>query len=174
MRASRTTAFATSHAGFTSMPQRGMVRSRRRDSDAEHSWKRIFPGAPADWAKAMTDPAAFAQEQAMIGHVWISWAFASGNPATNDWFTVQLGGRSIFVQRFEQGLRAFENRCAHRFFPLRTAPRGNGAIVCGFHHWRYNADGQALGIPKCIEMYGRPRATFGARLERWNSPNAAR
>lgn len=120
---------------------------------------------PADWAKAMTDPAAFAEEQATIGHVWNFLGFASEIPATNDWFTVQLGGRSIFVQRFEQGLRAYENRCVHRYYPLRTAPRGNGAIVCGFHHWRYNADGQALGIPKCIEMYGRTPRDIGARLE---------
>lgn len=119
---------------------------------------------PADWARAMTDPAAFAAEQDMIGHVWTFLGLASEIPSTNDWFTTVLGGRSVFVQRFEQGIRAYENRCAHRYYPLRTERSGNGPVVCGFHHWRYNADGVALGIPKCIEMYGKTPRDIGARL----------
>ena len=116
------------------------------------------------WARTMTDGAAFTAEQEMLGHVWTFLGFASEIPAANDWFTTTLGGRSIFVQRFDIGLRAFENRCAHRFYPLRTERRGNGPVVCGFHHWRYNAEGRALGIPKCIEMYGRTPRDIDAKL----------
>lgn len=122
------------------------------------------PVPPAAWSRAMSDADAHGQEQAMLGHVWTFLGLAGEIPAVNDWFTTVLGGRSIFVQRFEQGIRAFENRCAHRFYPLRTEPRGNGPVVCGFHHWRYNADGLALGIPKCIEMYGRTPRDINARL----------
>lgn len=119
---------------------------------------------PAEWARAMTDPAAFAAEQEQLGHVWTFLGVAGEIPALNDWFTATLGGRSIFVQRFESGLRAYENRCAHRFYPLRIGKTGNGPVVCGFHHWRYNAEGRALGIPKCIEMYGRTPRDIDARL----------
>ncbi len=116
------------------------------------------------WARTMTEGSAFATEQETLGHVWTFLGLASEIPATNDWFTATLGGRSIFVQRFDIGFRAFENRCAHRFYPLRTERRGNGPVVCGFHHWRYNAEGRALGIPKCIEMYGRTPRDIDAKL----------
>jgi phenylpropionate dioxygenase-like ring-hydroxylating dioxygenase large terminal subunit len=121
-------------------------------------------GAVPLWAKAMTNEADFRAEQTKLGQIWTFLGFASDVPGTNDWFRTTLGGRSIFVQRFETGISAFENRCAHRFFPLRTEDRGNGPVVCGFHHWRYNADGLALGIPKCQEMFGKTPREMDARL----------
>jgi phenylpropionate dioxygenase-like ring-hydroxylating dioxygenase large terminal subunit len=72
----------------------------------------------------------------------------------------------VFVQRFGDEFRAFENVCMHRFFPLRTADKGNGVIRCGFHHWQYNKDGVAVGIPKCKELFGVTPRELGARLKR--------
>jgi phenylpropionate dioxygenase-like ring-hydroxylating dioxygenase large terminal subunit len=69
------------------------------------------------------------------------------------------------VQRFGQDLRGFENVCAHRFYPLHTKDKGNGPIRCGFHHWQYNKDGLAVGIPKCQELYGVSPRELDARLE---------
>lgn len=116
------------------------------------------------WVRAMTNAADFEAEQAALGRLWTFLGFTADIPKTNDWFRTTLGGKSIFVQRFENGIRAFENRCAHRFFPLRTEEKGNGPVVCGFHHWRYNADGLALGIPKCEEMFGKTPRELNARL----------
>ena len=118
-----------------------------------------------DDTAARHDPRAFAEEQARLGKVWTFLGLGSDVSGVNDWFTAPLGGRSIVVQRFEAGLRAFENRCAHRGYPLRTEARGNGALVCGFHHWRYNADGLALGIPECPAMFGKTPRELDARLE---------
>ena len=58
------------------------------------------------------------------------------------------------MQRFGEQVRAFENVCAHRSFPLRTADKGNGPVVCGFHHWQYDGQGRAIGIPQCQELFG--------------------
>src|SRR5215475_904615 len=82
-----------------------------------------------------------------------------------DWFRTILGGRSIFVQRFGEDLRGFENVCAHRFYPLRTKDKGNGPIRCGFHHWQYNKDGLAVGIPKSQELYGLSPRELDARIK---------
>lgn len=118
------------------------------------------------WVRSMTCKSGFEAEQAKLGRVWTFLGFQSDIPSANDWFRTTLGGRPIFVQRFEGGrVAAFVNRCAHRFYPLRTQARGNGAVVCGFHHWRYNAEGLALGIPKCQEMYGCSPRELNARLE---------
>lgn len=119
---------------------------------------------------AQVEPEAFAQEQAALGRCWTFLGFAHQVPARNDWFTATLGGRTIFVQRFEpgvgsEGLAAFENRCAHRGYPLKIGEKGNGPVLCGFHHWRYNNEGLALGIPHCPEMFGCTPREMNARLE---------
>jgi phenylpropionate dioxygenase-like ring-hydroxylating dioxygenase large terminal subunit len=116
------------------------------------------------WARALVDPAAFEYEQAQLAQVWTLLGSTTDVPNDGDWFRTTLGGRSVFVQRFGDTLRGFENLCAHRFYPLRTADTGNGVIRCGFHHWQYNEEGRAIGIPICKEMFGRtPRELF-ARL----------
>jgi len=118
------------------------------------------------WARALIDPAAFDREQAQLGHYWTLLGLTTDLANDGDWFRATLGGRSVFVQRFADTLRGFENRCAHRFYPLRTSDKGNGVIRCGFHHWQYDKEGRALGIPKCQEMFGKTPRELDARLNR--------
>jgi phenylpropionate dioxygenase-like ring-hydroxylating dioxygenase large terminal subunit len=75
-----------------------------------------------------------------------------------------LGGRWVFVQRFGRDIRGFENVCPHRSYPLRTADKGNGPVVCGFHHWHYDRRGHVVGIPICKEMFGTAPRNMPARL----------
>jgi len=119
---------------------------------------------PADWARTLVDPAAFAREQATLAHVWTFLGITSDVARDGDWFRGSLATRSVFVQRVGTELRGFENVCAHRFHPVRTAERGTGPIVCGFHHWRYDNEGRALGIPVCEEAFGVVSRALDARL----------
>lgn len=105
--------------------------------------------------RTLYDPQAHAQEQAALGRHWTLIGCVSDLPNLDDWFTSRLGGLSIFVQRFKEGLRGFVNRCAHRSFPLRVGAKGKGPVVCGFHHWRYDAEGVAVGIPACPMVFGK-------------------
>lgn len=123
-----------------------------------------FDREPPLWARALTDPKAFAHEQAQLGKLWTLLGVATDLARDGDWIRATLGGRSVFVQRFGDTLRGFENVCAHRFYPLRTEAKGNGPIRCGFHHWQYNKEGQAIGIPKCQEMFGVSPRELGAQL----------
>jgi phenylpropionate dioxygenase-like ring-hydroxylating dioxygenase large terminal subunit len=116
------------------------------------------------WARTFTDRAAFEHEQAQLGSLWTLLGLTTDIPKDGDWFRATLGGRSVFVQRFGDSLRGFENVCSHRFYPLRTKDKGNGPIRCGFHHWQYNKDGLAVGIPKCQEMFGVTPRELNARL----------
>ncbi len=120
---------------------------------------------PPDWARTLTDPQAFQHEQEKLSHVWTFLGLARDVANDGDWFRATLATRSVFVQRFGSDLKAFENRCAHRFFPLRTADKGNGPIVCGFHHWRYDSQGRAVGIPMCKELFGVIPRELDARLK---------
>lgn len=119
---------------------------------------------PADWARTLIDPAAFAAEQAQLAHVWTFLGVTADLASDGDWITALLGTRSVFVQRFGSELKGFENLCAHRSYPLRTAKRGNGPVVCGFHHWRYDTDGRAIGIPLSGEAFGSVSRALDARL----------
>jgi len=116
------------------------------------------------WSQALCTPAAFDHEQTKLGRYWTLLGLTTDLPNDGDWFRTSLGGRSVFVQRFGEDLRGFENVCAHRFYPLRTGERGNGPIRCGFHHWQYNEDGLAVGVPQCGEMFRVSPRDLNARL----------
>lgn len=116
--------------------------------------------------RPLYDAEAFRAEQECLGHVWTLLGCASDIPAKDDWFRATLGGRSVFIQRFEDGLRGFENHCAHRSYPLRTEERGQGPIICGFHQWRYDKEGVAAGIPICRDAYGVEPRALNQRLTR--------
>ena len=119
---------------------------------------------PPDWAKPLVDDAAFEREQARLAGKWTLLGLAADAARDGDWFRASLATRQVFVQRFGAELRGFENRCAHRFFPLRNEDKGNGPIVCGFHHWRYDKEGRALGVPMCEELFGKIPRDLGATL----------
>jgi phenylpropionate dioxygenase-like ring-hydroxylating dioxygenase large terminal subunit len=117
-----------------------------------------------NWPDTLTDRRAFAREQSALSHVWTFLGHAQDVAKDGDWFRATLGTRSIFVQRFGDRLKGFENRCAHRSFPLRTADKGNGPIRCGFHHWRYNEEGRAVDIPECEPLFGVTPQEMGVKL----------
>ncbi|MCW5733933.1 MAG: Rieske 2Fe-2S domain-containing protein [Enhydrobacter sp.] len=121
---------------------------------------------PDDWTRPIVDSAAFAEEQRLLASVWTFLGMASDAEKDGDWFRASIATRSVFVQRFGTELRGFENVCAHRFMPLRNADHGNGPIVCGFHHWAYDQQGRAVGIPHCRELYDVLPQELGARLAR--------
>jgi phenylpropionate dioxygenase-like ring-hydroxylating dioxygenase large terminal subunit len=112
----------------------------------------------------MRDAAAFAREQERLARVWTFLGLVRDLPKDGDWFTASLATRSVFVQRFGEDIRAFENICPHRFYPLRIGRSGNGPLVCGFHHWQFNRDGLAVGVPVCREVFGVLPHELGARL----------
>ena len=122
------------------------------------------PSPFTNYPEAFLDPQRFREEQDRIARVWTFLGFAHHVAKDGDWLRASIATRSVFVQRFGDELRGFENRCAHRSFPLRTADRGNGPIVCGFHQWAYDKDGQAVGVPQCMPLFGSTPADLAARL----------
>lgn len=118
----------------------------------------------SNWAHALVDLEVFRDEQRRLMHVWTFLGLADDVAHDGDWIRASIATRSVFVQRFGQELRGFENVCAHRFYPLRREAKGNGPIICGFHHWQYNRDGRAVGIPICSMVYGKPPHELAARL----------
>lgn len=115
-----------------------------------------------NWPDTLIDPGRFREEQARLARVWTFLGFTHSVAKDGDWFRTTIATRSVFVQRFGDELRGFENRCAHRSYPLRTADQGNGPIVCGFHGWRYDKNGEAVDVPEC-NLFAAS-SELGARL----------
>src|SRR5437868_3391671 len=80
-------------------------------------------GIPAGWARSLTDPVEFRREQDRLAHVWTFLGLTRDVANDGDWFRASLATRSVFVQRFGDEIRGFENRCAHRGYPLRNADK---------------------------------------------------
>lgn len=117
-----------------------------------------------DWVTSLFDETTFAEEQARLVGTWTFLGLTSDLAADDSWITGRVGGRSVFVQRFGDTLRGFENSCAHRQFPLRQGDAGRGAVICGFHHWRYDAEGRAVGVPIAANTYGCTAEALDAQL----------
>ncbi len=60
----------------------------------------------------------------------------------------RLLGTDVVLWRGMSGrLAAFENRCAHRAFPLSHSVIDGDQLVCGYHGCTYDADGNCVHIP---------------------------
>ncbi|GAB3626419.1 (2Fe-2S)-binding protein [Pandoraea terrae] len=78
---------------------------------------------------------------ACVGHV-------GEIPNNGDYFTTEMIGEPLLVQRTSQGeVRVFANVCRHRGNLVATG-RGNAAVhVCGYHAWSYDLDGKLKRAP---------------------------
>jgi phenylpropionate dioxygenase-like ring-hydroxylating dioxygenase large terminal subunit len=79
----------------------------------------------------------------------------------NEWYVVafasELGrallkrtilGQRIVMYRDSQGAPvALADRCAHRSFPLSSGTLDGDSIVCGYHGFRYNRNGDCIEVP---------------------------
>jgi phenylpropionate dioxygenase-like ring-hydroxylating dioxygenase large terminal subunit len=60
----------------------------------------------------------------------------------------RIGAQEIVLFRAEDGLpHALVDRCCHRGFPLSSGRVESGQLQCGYHGWRYDADGKCAHIP---------------------------
>ena len=107
----------------------------------------------------------------VFGKDWYCVGRADALSKTGDYVTAELAGQPIVVLR-DAGhqLRAMSNVCLHRMSTLLQG-RGNAkTIVCPYHAWTYNLDGNLRGAPAmsqndafCKDHYRLPQV----RCEEW-------
>ncbi|AVQ07250.1 TPA: Rieske 2Fe-2S domain-containing protein [Xanthomonas vasicola pv. zeae] len=86
-----------------------------------------------------------------------AWLFAGLKTLlldNNCFITRRLAGIPVLIQNFKGRLRAFENVCLHRSALLQTTAVGKRPLVCPYHAWKYDSDGQVENIPECDALYG--------------------
>jgi stachydrine N-demethylase len=93
------------------------------------------------------DPEIFRMDMEMIFYRdWLFVAPACDLPKPGSYITHQIGDYGIIIVRGHDGeIRAFHNSCRHRGSVLCKASKGtNPKIVCPYHQWTYELDGQLL------------------------------
>ncbi|GAB3115240.1 hypothetical protein GCM10027217_47430 [Pseudomaricurvus hydrocarbonicus] len=76
--------------------------------------------------------------------VWQVAARVDAVPEPNDFITYEIGDQSVFIVRVDENtVKAYHNVCPHRGTALAegqgTFPGGH--IICPFHGWRWNTEG---------------------------------
>jgi phenylpropionate dioxygenase-like ring-hydroxylating dioxygenase large terminal subunit len=87
---------------------------------------------------------------------WYVAAF--GDEVGRSFLARTLLGKNVLLYRTEAGkVVALDDRCAHRSYPLSSGELDGDTVVCGYHGFRYNADGDCIEVPamaKCPRAIG--------------------
>lgn len=97
-----------------------------------------------------TDSAVFDLERKEIfGKSWTAIGFATDVPERGSAMPVSLAGIPLMMLRGrDETLRVFHNVCRHRGHPLVSEKcKLKGSIVCPYHAWTYNLEGELKGTP---------------------------
>ncbi|MEM9205356.1 MAG: aromatic ring-hydroxylating dioxygenase subunit alpha [Pseudomonadota bacterium] len=111
------------------------------DAQAEHTLR----AAPQ---RAYTDPETVALEQERIfDQDWVMVTRVGDIPNPGDYMTAKVGNRPIALVRQDDGsIKAFANFCLHRYATLFEGKGNSRRVVCPYHAWTYNRDGQLIGV----------------------------
>jgi Rieske 2Fe-2S family protein len=95
--------------------------------------------------------------EAIFRRHWIQVAIEPDVPEPGDYVTVELGHDSILIVRDDDmQVRAFHNVCRHRGARLCNSDKGSlGNIVCPYHSWTYNLNGDLMFAEHMGEQFDR-------------------
>ncbi len=127
----------------------------RFDSDAGKSY--TLP------ASMYVDPDVLrAETEAIFLKSWIYVGHTSEFAEAGDYLTTEIADQRIYVIRTEGGpIKAFHNVCQHRGHSLlRGRGKARKLLVCPYHAWSYDHDGNLIAAPNCAKVEGFDRSEF--------------
>jgi len=102
-------------------------------------------------ARVYTDPGIYQRELERIfyGPHWSYVGLEVEVPVAGSFKRTTIGERSVILIRNRDGrLNVLENRCAHRGMQFCQERHGQlKTLVCPYHQWSYNHDGDLIGVP---------------------------
>lgn len=105
-------------------------------------------------AAAYTDPSwAQADQEAIIARTWQWVCHIEQLTTPGSYVSTTVAGMPIAVVRGRDGtLRSFYNVCKHRAHELLSGAGTTRRIVCPYHAWTYDLDGQLKGSRRADKM----------------------
>lgn len=95
--------------------------------------------------------------QAIFGRHWIQVAVEPDIPEPGDYVTLEVGRNAVVIVRDDDmAIRAYHNVCRHRGARLCPQEKGSvGNLVCPYHQWTYNLNGDLLFAEHMGEQFDR-------------------
>ena len=110
-------------------------------------------------------PEVFARDVRLIfGRHWIFVGVEPEIAEPGDYITVEIGNDSILIVRDDDmQVRAFHNVCRHRGARLCNTDKGSlGNIVCPYHSWTYNLNGDLMFAEHMGDQFDRCKHSLKA------------
>lgn len=108
---------------------------------------------------------------AIFKNDWFCAGRASALKDAGDYLTLELAGQPIMVIRDKEGsLRAQSNVCLHRMSILLEGRGNKSSIVCPYHAWTYELNGQLRAAPAMdqnLAFCKKKERLPGVRCEEW-------
>lgn len=86
---------------------------------------------------------------------WVCPGLAAEIPTAGDYLTFTVADEPVFCVRDSNGaVRTYANVCRHRMMKLVSGKGSSGRIVCPYHAWTYNLDGNLIGAAHMKQSTG--------------------
>ncbi len=107
-------------------------------------------------ARYYTDEEVFHQERdGLLARSWQYAGHSSQLQKAGDYFTFEIAGENLCCVRLKDGsIRAYYNVCQHRAHELLRGAGNCKAIVCPYHAWTYDLNGQLRAGPNIDSVPG--------------------
>ncbi len=95
------------------------------------------------------------EEERIFAKEWLCIGRAQEIPTAGDYLTYAIDDQPIVVMRGKDGaIHGFANVCRHRMMRLLDGDGHCRKIVCPYHGWTYDLDGQLRGAPHMADRPG--------------------
>lgn len=93
----------------------------------------------------LNDEVAELEREKIFRRDWVCPGLAAEIPEAGDYLSFSVAGEPVFCVRDSKGeIRTYANVCRHRMMKLVEGRGHAGRIVCPYHAWTYNLDGQLI------------------------------
>ncbi len=87
-----------------------------------------------------------AEDRNIFRKDWVCPGLAAEIPKTGDYMTFSVAGEPIFCIRDKTGeVKTYSNVCRHRMMQLLDGKGTTSRVVCPYHAWSYDLNGQLIG-----------------------------
>ena len=86
------------------------------------------------------------EEENIFRNDWVCPGLAAEIPNSGDYLTYSIAGEAIYCIRDNLGkIRSYSNVCRHRMMQLLEGSGSTSRVVCPYHAWTYDLNGQLIG-----------------------------
>ncbi|WP_062227758.1 aromatic ring-hydroxylating oxygenase subunit alpha [Aureimonas frigidaquae] len=130
---------------------------RSNDTSLSALLQRRVPGYTLEAAFYTSDEIFAADMEAIFEKHWLFVGVEPDVPEPGDVMTVEIGTNSVLILRDDDmQIRAYHNVCRHRGARLVLEEKATvGNLVCRYHSWTYNLDGDLIHAEHMGEGFDR-------------------